>query len=117
YTQSGVHVPIYTLDAQDRLVRQESATFGSRLVSLLSWGLRKSQVLTYFDITFPPMPTMHEEHIRLTARIIEEARKAFHQQFPSGEFYVLLYPGVRHGEDLIPYLAQAGIKYLDYSSF
>ena len=54
---------------------------------------------------------------RLTARIIEEARKAFHQQFPSGEFYVLLYPGVRRGKDLIPYLAQAGIKYLDYSHF
>ena len=38
YTQSGVHVPIYTLDAQDRLVKQEQSTFGRRLVSLLFWG-------------------------------------------------------------------------------
>ena len=64
------------------------------------------------------MPRMREEHIRLTARIIEEARTMlFTTQFPSAEFYVLLYPGVRRGKDLIPYLAQAGIKYLDYSSF
>ena len=117
YTLSGVQVPIYALDAHDRLVRQESATFGRRLISFLSGGLGKSQILTYYHITFPPMPGIREEHIRLTARIIEEARNAFHQQFPSAEFYVLLYPGVRHGKDLIPYLAQAGIKYLDYSSF
>ena len=117
YIQSGVHVPIYTLDTQDRLVKQESATFERRLVSWLSWGLGRSQILTHYHITFPPMPRMREEHIRLTARIIEEARKAFHQQFSSAEFYVLLYPGVRRGKDLIPYLAQAGIKYLDYSNF
>ena len=117
YTLSGVQVPIYALDAHDRLVRQESATFGRRLISFLSGGLGQSQILTYYHITFPPMPRIREEHIRLTARIIEEARNAFHQQFPNTEFYVLLYPGVRRGKDLIPYLAQAGIKYLDYSSF
>jgi hypothetical protein len=117
YTQSGVHVPIYTLDVQDRLVKQEGATFGRRLVSLLFWGLGNSQILSYYHITFPPIPRIGEEHIRLTARILEEARKAFHQQFSSDEFYVLLYPGVRRGKELIPYLAQAGIKYLDYSNF
>ena len=40
---------------------------------------------------------------------------AFHQQFPDAEFYVLLYPGVRRGQRLIPYLSQAGVKYLDYA--
>ena len=74
----------------------------------------KSQILQVLSILpFPPASVRSIS--RLTARIIAEARKAFHQQFPSAEFYVLLYPGVRHGQDLIPYLAQAGVKYLDYS--
>ena len=30
---------------------------------------------------------------------------------------MLLYPGVRHGKAMIPYLTQAGVKYLDYASF
>jgi len=30
---------------------------------------------------------------------------------------VLLYPGVRFGKDIIPYLARAGVKYLDYADF
>jgi hypothetical protein len=111
----GVHTPLYILDSQDRLVLQERATFGSRLGSLLFWGLGHSQILTYFHIMPPPMPRIKAEHMRLTARVIEESRKAFHQQFPRGEFYVLLYPGVRRGKDLLPYLAQAGIPYLDYS--
>ena len=42
---------------------------------------------------------------------------AFHKQFPSAEFYVLLYPGVTRGKDIIPYLTQAGVKYFDYSHF
>jgi len=111
----GVHTPLYTLDSQDRLVPQERATFGRRLGSLLFWGLGHSQILTYFHIMLPPMPRINAEHMRLTARVIEESRKEFHQQFPSGEFYVLLYPGVRRGKDLLSYLAQAGIPYLDYS--
>jgi hypothetical protein len=113
----GVHVPLYTLDDQDRLVRQERAPFGQRVASWLAWGLGHSQILTYYHLTLPPMSRIGEEHIRFTARIIAEARTAFHQQFPRGAFYVLLYPGVRHGKDLLPYLTQAGIQYLDYSHF
>jgi hypothetical protein len=72
-------------------------------------------IVQYYHISFPV--SIREEHIRLTARIIAEARNAFSQQFPSAEFYVLLYPGVRHGKAMIPYLTQAGVKYLDYASF
>jgi hypothetical protein len=114
YNQWEEHAPFYTLDAHDRLVRQGDFTSGRPLVSFLYWVMGRSQILQYYNITFPVR--IREEHIRLTARIIAEARTALHQQFPSAEFYVLLYPGVRRGPDLIPYLAQAGVKYLDYSS-
>ena len=84
----GVHPPLYILDSQDRLVPQERATVGRRLGSLLFWGLGHSQILTYFHIMPPPMPRIKAEHMRLTARVIEEARKAFHQQFPRGKFHI-----------------------------
>jgi hypothetical protein len=113
YNQWEQHAPFYTLDAHDRLVRKGDFTSGRQLVSFLYWVLGKSQILQYYNITLPP--SLREEHIRLTARIIAEARAVLHQQFPSADFYVLLYPGVRRGPDLIPFLAQAGVKYLDYA--
>jgi len=113
YNQWEQHAPFYTLDAHDRLVRKGDFTSGRPLVSFLYWVMGQSQILQYYNITFPP--SIREEHIQLTARIITEARTAFHQQFPNAEFYVLLYPGVRRGQGLIPYLSQAGVKYLDYA--
>jgi hypothetical protein len=113
YNQWEQHAPFYTLDAHDRLVRRGDFTSGRPLLSFLYWVMGRRQILQYYNINFPPR--IREEHIQLTARIITEARMAFHQQFPNAEFYVLFYPGVRHGHDLIPYLATAGVKYLDYS--
>jgi hypothetical protein len=115
YNQWEEHAPFYTLDAHDRLVRKGDFTSGRRVVSFLYWVLGKSQILQYFNVTFPT--SISEEHIRLTARIIAEAHTVFHQQFPHAEFYVLLYPGVSRGHNLIPYLVEAGVKYLDYSNF
>lgn len=113
YNQWEEHAPFYTLDAHDKLVRKGDFTSGRPVVSFLYWVLGKSQIFQYYNITFPV--SLHEEHIRLTARIIAEARTALHQQFPQVQFYVLLYPGVSRGQDLMPYLAHAGVKYLDYS--
>jgi len=116
YNQGAGHSPFYTLDAHDRLVRQGSFTSGRPLVSFLYWALGHSQNFTYFNtISFPA--TIREEHIRLTASIIAEARNAFQKQFPRGEFYVLLYPGVKLGKAMMPYLERAGVHYFDYSSF
>jgi hypothetical protein len=114
YNNWEQHAPFYTLDAHDKLVRQGDFTSGRPLLSFLYWVMGKSQILQYYNVTFPPR--IREEHIRLTARMIAEASTAFHQQFPSAEFYVLLYPGARRGKDIIPYLVEAGVKYLDYAS-
>ena len=116
YNQWESHSPFYTLDAHDRLMSKGNFTSGRPLVSFLYWGLGKSQIFTFYNhISFPI--TIRKEHIRLTASMIAEARNAFQKQFPSGEFYVLLYPGVRRGKDMIPYFERTGVKYLDYSSF
>ena len=109
------HAPFYTLDAHDRLVRKGDFTSGRPLVSFLYWVMGKSQILAYYHITFPVR--IREEHIRLTAHMIAEARTAFHQQFPSAAFYVLLYPGVRRGKEMIPYFERTGVQYVDYSNF
>ena len=77
----GMELTIYTLDAHDRLVHKGNFTSGRPLVSFLYWGLGKSQIFTYYNhISFPI--TIREEHIRLTASIIAEARHAFQKQFP-----------------------------------
>jgi len=113
YNQWAQHEPFYTLDADDRLVRKGDFSSGRPLLSFLYWVLGKSQLLQHYNITFPV--SMRAEHFRLTARIIAEARTALHRQFPKAEFYVLFYPGVSRGLDLIPYLTEAGVKYLDYA--
>jgi hypothetical protein len=116
YNQGTGSSPFYMLDVHDRLVSKGNFTSGRPLVSFLYWTLGKSQIFTHFNtISFPAR--IREEHIRLTARIIEEARNAFQKQFPSGKFYVLLYPGVKRGKDIIPYFERAGVKYFDYASF
>src|SRR5712691_3185700 len=114
YNQWGLQIPFYTIDDHDRLVRKGSFTSGRPFLSLLYWGMGKSQILKAYGVNVPSR--IREDHIRLTARIIEESRNAFKKQFPSGEFYLLLYPGVRRGKEMIPYLERAGVKYLDYSS-
>src|SRR5438105_11904672 len=81
--------------------------------SFLYWVMGRSQILQYYNVRFPPR--IREEHIQLTARIITEARTTFHQQFPDEEFDGLLYPAVRLGHRLRPYLPQAEFKYLDYA--
>lgn len=114
YNQWGLRIPFYTIDDHDRLVRKGSFTSGRPFLSLLYWGMGKSQILKAYGVNVPSR--IREDHIRLTARIIEESRNAFKKQFPSGEFYLLLYPGVRRGKEMIPYFERAGVKYLDYSS-
>ena len=48
--------------------------------------------------------------------MIEEASKGFEKNFGSDDFYVVFYPPGACTPRLIPYLDEARVKYLDYSS-
>ena len=107
------HFPYYIIDSYDRLVRKGNFTSGRRFLTYFYQVIGRSQFVQYFDIDHP---RINNDHIRLTARIIEESRNAFRDKFDSDNFYVLIYPGQRrYGKELIHYLKKAGVRYLDYS--
>ena len=108
------HHPYYSLDQEDTLVRHGSFASGRPMTTLLYRVLSRSQTLDFFKADWP---SVTDADVRFTARIIAESQRLFREQFVSDEFYVLIYPGAsRYGDLLVPYLAQAGIKYLDYSA-
>jgi len=105
--------PYYRLAEQDQLIKVGDFSSNRPVTTFLYRVISHSELVTYFDLDYP---RLNEDHFRLTARIIEEARDVFQRKFNSDDFYVLIYPGSRYGPRLIPYLKAAGVNYLDYSS-
>lgn len=106
------HTPYYVIDDDEGLVRKGDFTSGRPIVTFLYRRIARSQLVKYFGVNHP---RINDDHIRITARIIEESRNAFREKFNSNDFYVLIYPGSRYGQRMIPYFESAGIRYLDYS--
>jgi hypothetical protein len=90
--------PRYEIDANGNLIR--SGTLSS---------LKASSSTSDFKINF--YKNIKAKHIKLTAKIIEEAKNTFQKKFENKDFYVLFYPGSRLSNKLIPYLNKAGVKY------
>lgn len=107
YNSRSVTHPYYRLDANDNLVQFSRV---SPLPEMLYGILGNSLALKTFNVDLPPIG---DQELRITARVIQAARDEFKRKFNSEDFYVLLYPGRK--SSLIPYLEQAGIKYLDYA--
>lgn len=110
----GHHTPYYIIDDDGGLVRKGNFTSGRPIVTFLYRAIGRTQFFKYFTLDYP---SISDNHIRTTARIIEESRNAFRDKFRSDDFYVLIYPdyGARYATKMIPYFESAGIKYLDYS--
>jgi hypothetical protein len=101
--------PYYVLH-DDELVRKGTMVSGRPVLSIVYPILGSSQTIRYFQFDFPEI---NDGHLRLTTKMIVEARNNFTEKFNSEEFYVILYPS--SGELLIPYLETAGLEYLNYS--
>jgi hypothetical protein len=58
-----------------------------------------------------------DQDIRLTTKMIEEARNSFCRTFRRSRFYVLLYPdsGSLYRQRIKKYLERAQVEYLDYT--
>jgi hypothetical protein len=108
----GGHYPYYVIDDNDKLIKKGDLTSGRPVVAAVYRLLTMSQILAYFQID---IPKINDNHIRLTAKIIEESRNTFEEEFESDSFYVLFYPGSKYSQKMIPYLKDADVKYLDYS--
>lgn len=84
-------------------------------------ALMYEQCLSYFEVEVPPWPRPAD--IRLTAAILAAAKAKFLEQFPGSRFYVVVYPDhpklkpqTFPAAEMLPYLKEAGVEYLDYSS-
>lgn len=113
YNEMGGNMPFYTLDDKGNILKKGTFTSGRPVLSFIYFLLGKSQLIRYLNLD---IPRVKESHIRLTAKIIEEARNRFRVKFGSNDFYVLFYPGSRYSSRIIPYLRDANIKYFDYSN-
>lgn len=110
----GGGYPYYTYDAMGNLIRKNDFNHGRFILTKIYKLLAKSNFVNYFKIDFPLVIT--DEHIKLTADIIKDARNNFKTKFKSDNFYVVIYPRSKQcGKKIIPYLEEAGIRYLDFS--
>lgn len=105
--------PYYELDASGVLVRK--GTFSGRSsISSIYAVLVRSKLLERFEVDFPIR--LSEKHYHLTTQVIERARDSYTEQFPGGDFYVLIYPGVSDELNLVSFLDDIGIEYLNYAA-
>jgi len=107
----ATNFPFYDLDNDGNLVHQGTFTTGRPILNHIYRLLGRTQLARYLGLN---LPNLGEEHYRLTARIIEESKELYEQQFPNSDFYVVLLPKKNAHRRILPYLEQAEIKYLDY---
>ncbi len=113
YNTWGADMPCYALTRSDELVRRGSFRTGRPLVSGLYQLLGKSEIARYYHLNIPPV--LQDRHYAFAARIIAAARDAFINQYPAGQFYVLIYPDEGdYAEDIMPHLQAAGLTVLNY---
>ena len=111
-TTWGKDFPNYELKG-GTLIRKGSFTSGRPLLSMIYKLYSNSQVVKFFKLE---LPRINENHIKLTAKIFEESKNLFKEQFNSDDFYVLIYPlNSSHTRILVKYLTKFNVKYLDYS--
>lgn len=114
-TQWGRDFPSYRFDSQCGVVHEGSFAMAHPHRMFFMDCLRKSGIVRYFDIDFPPV---RQSHLHLTAEIILASKRLFEEQFESQGFYVLLYPTfLELGIDLQPLIQtiqKHDVSVLDY---
>lgn len=104
--------PYYDFTGSGEIKRFGNFTTGRPILSKVYWLLGQSQFMKYANLNFPKP---NEEHFRLTAAIIEKSSTLCREQLGCDKFYVVCFPHQSPHRRLLPYLAAAGIEYLDYA--
>jgi len=114
YSTWGYSMPYYYLDTDGSLERDGNFTTGRPLRSMFYSLIGKSQLFKYLRLDLPF--NAGKQDLQLTAAIIGAAKAAYQKKFGNDNFYVLIWPGATTARQLIPYLDELGIRYLDYYS-
>ena len=109
----GRDCPCYYLDGEELKRNGSFATAHPWRLKVLRL-LGRSETLKYCKFTWPLWTRRAD--VKLTARIIQEAEKVFHQKWPTSPFYVVLYPTkdtTRSSHHIKPFLDEYGLRYIE----
>lgn len=110
YNNWGAFTPYYALE-NDIPVRHGNFTSGRPWSSLGFWILGKTRLPSLFRMNIPR--AIGDEHLWITAKIVEKSKDLFLQQYPAGKFVVVFYPGSVFKDKMISYFQKLGVAYLD----
>lgn len=86
----------------------------ARFWKTLLWKtLGKSALIWTTDLDIPWYDS--DEMIELTAQTLRATKTNYHDSFPASEFVVVIAPGSKNGQRLIPLLEEEGVAFLDLS--
>lgn len=108
----GKDLPAYEATPSG-VVRVGSFASHRPFVTPLLRALSLSRILGLARVDWPL--TVSDDDLKLTTSLIARSKARLAREFPDNRFRVLLYPGTRLADRLIPYLEGAGIEYLDYT--
>ncbi len=75
--------------------------------------LTQSAFIDLFDIDIPW--SISDRHLELAAKVFAAAQHEFLNQYPKGDFVIVIAPNSTLAPRLIPQLKKEGVPYLDYS--
>ncbi len=104
----------YDIPDERRLVRKGSFSSEFPLKMVTYRILSEVKSLTKFKFDIPPRVT--GKHIKNIARVIDEMDYYVKTRIPDSLFYVIFYPGQKYTSQIVPYLEQKNIHYLDCST-
>jgi len=110
YNAWGAEMPYY-YEKDDSIVRKGTFTSGRWFVSKIYTLLGRSSIIKYFKINIPFK--IRERHYRFVAKMIKASYNQYVKTFENENFYIIIFPG--ETEDMIPYLKEQNLKYLDYT--
>ncbi|MBL4655272.1 MAG: hypothetical protein JKY33_05565 [Bacteroidia bacterium] len=113
YNLWGENMPYYVID-DDTLLRKGNFTTGRSFISFIYKILGKSNIVDYFNISFPIK--INNEHLNLTALVIAKAADYYKSQFNNDNFYVLFKPESKYVNALAPMLNDRNVNFLDYTN-
>ena len=109
----GSRMPYYVIGPDGKVLLKGDFTTGRPLTAFLYGLLGKSQICQYFRVNLPLRLT--DQHMLLTCKMIEQAKRVFTEKFQGDGFFVLLYPSCLSARKMIRYFEEKGIDYFDYS--
>ena len=109
----GKDLPCYLLAPDGILTRRGTFETGQPFRAMLFRMFWRSPFIRYSRLDYPF--SFSSDDFKLVAGMFGEAQKKLVETFPRCLLYVLFFPGSGYSRELIPFLRQEKVPFLDYS--